>query len=160
MRSVLVHGAIIAAYYIVGAYATTDILRLLKGCDIPVNAAKCYCPRCGKEIALRDQIPIVSYMINGGKCRNCKASIPWTDLFFEIFIFGMMMILTVLLGFRREAFWGCLTLYEGTKLVFILLKGRREKDFERNMVQSFVNNIIIFGMIFLLFIAESASKTI
>lgn len=160
MRSVLVQGAIIVAYYIVGAYATTDILRLLKGCNIPVNAAKCYCPICGREIALIDQIPIVSYLVNGGKCRNCKTSIPWTDLFFEIFIFGMMVMLTVLLDFRSEAFWGCLAVYEGTKLVFILLKGRREKDFGKNMFQSLVNNTVIFGMIFLLFVAESASKTI
>lgn len=160
MRSVLVHGAIIAAYYIVGAYATTDILRLLRGCDIPVNAAKCYCPICGKEIALIDQIPIVSYMINGGKCRNCKASIPWTDLFFEIFIFVIMVLITVLLGFRREAFWGGLVLYEGTKLIFILLKGRREKDFWRNMFHSLANNLVIFGIIFLLFVAESSSRTL
>ncbi len=43
------------------------------------------CPKCDKPIALYDNIPILSWLILGGKCRNCKAPIsiryPTVELF-------------------------------------------------------------------------------
>ena len=33
------------------------------------------CPKCGKAIAGYDNIPILSWLLLGGKCRNCKESI-------------------------------------------------------------------------------------
>jgi leader peptidase (prepilin peptidase)/N-methyltransferase len=33
------------------------------------------CPKCGKAIAVYDNIPILSWILLGGKCRNCKAPI-------------------------------------------------------------------------------------
>src|SRR5487761_2094615 len=33
------------------------------------------CPRCGTEIASRDNIPIISWLILGGRCRSCGLSI-------------------------------------------------------------------------------------
>lgn len=33
------------------------------------------CPKCGKSIAAYDNIPVVSWLILGGKCRNCKEKI-------------------------------------------------------------------------------------
>jgi leader peptidase (prepilin peptidase) / N-methyltransferase len=35
------------------------------------------CPKCGKPIGALDNIPIFSWMILGGKCRNCKESISF-----------------------------------------------------------------------------------
>jgi leader peptidase (prepilin peptidase) / N-methyltransferase len=34
------------------------------------------CPQCKKPIASRDNIPILSYVLLGGRCRNCKKRIP------------------------------------------------------------------------------------
>lgn len=34
-----------------------------------------HCPLCGKMIAAYDNIPVLSYLILGGKCRYCKAGI-------------------------------------------------------------------------------------
>lgn len=33
------------------------------------------CPKCGKDIKFYDNIPILSWLILGGKCRNCKQAI-------------------------------------------------------------------------------------
>src|SRR5688572_19891946 len=33
------------------------------------------CPGCGKMIAWYDNIPVLSWLVLGGKCRNCKAAI-------------------------------------------------------------------------------------
>ncbi|HEY2354882.1 MAG TPA: prepilin peptidase [Gaiellaceae bacterium] len=35
------------------------------------------CMTCGHEIGARDNIPVISWLLLRGKCRNCKATIPW-----------------------------------------------------------------------------------
>ncbi len=35
------------------------------------------CPSCGMAIAFYDNIPVVSYIVLGAKCRNCKAGISF-----------------------------------------------------------------------------------
>lgn len=35
-----------------------------------------HCPECGAAIAPRDNVPVVSYLLLRGRCRNCKARIP------------------------------------------------------------------------------------
>ena len=36
------------------------------------------CPQCKKKIKVYDNIPIISYLTLGGKCRYCKAKIPFS----------------------------------------------------------------------------------
>lgn len=64
MQEYLLYFSLYFVFYIMGAYATTDILRLLKGSTVKVNAPDCYCPICHNKIALRDQLPIISYIKN------------------------------------------------------------------------------------------------
>lgn len=44
-----------------------------------------YCPHCGEPIKWYDNIPVVSYLVLRGKCRNCKGEIGifgfWCELF-------------------------------------------------------------------------------
>src|SRR5687767_3753947 len=35
------------------------------------------CPKCGKAISAVDNIPIFSWLVLGGKCRNCKERISF-----------------------------------------------------------------------------------
>jgi len=35
-----------------------------------------FCPKCGKKIRFYDNIPILSYLILRGRCRDCKTKIP------------------------------------------------------------------------------------
>ena len=35
------------------------------------------CMSCGHEIGWRDNVPVFSWLLLRGRCRNCKASIPW-----------------------------------------------------------------------------------
>ena len=50
----------------------------------PFWQGRSLCDHCGKEIAAKDNIPILSYLLLKGKCRNCKKKIPslyfWTEI--------------------------------------------------------------------------------
>jgi len=36
-----------------------------------------HCPRCGHDIRWFDNVPVVSWLVLRGKCRDCGAPIPW-----------------------------------------------------------------------------------
>lgn len=154
MKPLIIHIAIYLAFYIFGAYATTDILRLLKGTTVPVNASDCYCPVCRKKIALYDQLPVISYFINHGSCRNCKSPIPSTDLFLEVFLFLLMSAISSIFQFSWLSFALCILIYEGTKAVFLFHFGKRETAFSKNLLLSFGNNLLLFSFLAFLFALE------
>jgi leader peptidase (prepilin peptidase)/N-methyltransferase len=144
--------AVILSFYILGAYATTDILRLLKGCSVAVNEPNCYCPVCNNKIKLPNQLPIISYVYGHGKCRNCKSAIPVTDIFLEVFLFAVMSLITILLNFRLKAFVCDILVYESTKALFLIKYGKREEQFKKNLCVSILNNIGIFAIVLVLFL--------
>jgi leader peptidase (prepilin peptidase)/N-methyltransferase len=43
-----------------------------------------FCPNCKKTLTWMENIPIVSYLMQGGKCRGCKTRIPIRYLIVEI----------------------------------------------------------------------------
>ena len=57
-----------------GSFLNVCIHRLPAGQSIvqPPSA----CPQCGSAIRFYDNIPILSYLILGGRCRVCRAAIP------------------------------------------------------------------------------------
>ena len=36
-----------------------------------------HCPRCGAAIRPQDNVPLLSWMLLGGRCRSCRERIPW-----------------------------------------------------------------------------------
>ncbi|HEV2305145.1 MAG TPA: prepilin peptidase [Candidatus Acidoferrales bacterium] len=57
----------------VGSFLNVCISRLPAGKSVVRPSSRC--PKCGKEIKPYDNIPVLSYLFLGGKCRNCKARI-------------------------------------------------------------------------------------
>jgi leader peptidase (prepilin peptidase)/N-methyltransferase len=59
----------------VGSFLNVCIYRLPRDRSIvfPPSA----CPACGSRIAPRDNIPIVGYLLLGGRCRSCRVRISW-----------------------------------------------------------------------------------
>jgi leader peptidase (prepilin peptidase)/N-methyltransferase len=60
---------------VIGSFLNVCILRIPADKSIVLPASSC--PKCGKGIAPYDNIPVVSWLILRGKCRNCKAEIAW-----------------------------------------------------------------------------------
>ena len=58
---------------IIGSFLNVCISRLPAGKS--VVAPRSRCPECGADIKAHDNIPVLSYLLLGGKCRNCKTRI-------------------------------------------------------------------------------------
>lgn len=148
--------AIYMACYIISAFATTDILRLLKGASSPVLQADCFCPICNHKLFLTEQFPIISYLIRKGRCKYCQAKIPATNLYFEIFISLLLSLIAYLSHFSLTGYLLSILSYEAVKFTAIIHFGKRENDFYKNLLFSLLQNIIIFIILGLLFIINTA----
>src|SRR5580658_8731294 len=43
-----------------------------------------HCPNCGKPIRWFDNVPVLSWVLLWGKCRDCKLAIPWRYALVEL----------------------------------------------------------------------------
>ncbi len=65
-----------------GSFLNVCIYRLPLG--LSVVTPRSACPQCKHSIALYDNIPVLSWLILGGRCRNCKARISPRYLTIEL----------------------------------------------------------------------------
>ena len=65
-----------------GSFLNVCIHRLPRG--LSVVSPRSACPRCGKQIAAYDNIPVVSWLLLRGRCRNCGNAISSRYLLIEI----------------------------------------------------------------------------
>ena len=56
-----------------GSFANVCIHRLPIGESIVIKRS--YCPKCNEKIKWFNNIPLISFLILGGKCRSCKSGI-------------------------------------------------------------------------------------
>ncbi|MPZ74328.1 MAG: prepilin peptidase, partial [Nitriliruptorales bacterium] len=84
---------------LVGSFANVVIQRVPAGESIvsPPSA----CPNCGNRIAPRDNIPIASWLLLRGRCRNCKAPISPEYPIVEV----LMAVVFAAVGARVGADW-------------------------------------------------------
>ncbi|HVR99960.1 MAG TPA: prepilin peptidase [Thermoanaerobaculia bacterium] len=60
---------------IVGSYLNVVIYRLPRG--LSTVFPRSGCPSCGAPIRARDNLPVVSFLVLGGRCRACRTPISW-----------------------------------------------------------------------------------
>jgi len=67
---------------VIGSFLNVLIDRLPEGSSIVSPPS--HCPNCKKRIATYDLIPVFSYLLLRGRCRNCEERIPLRVLIVEI----------------------------------------------------------------------------
>lgn len=60
-----------------------------------------HCPKCGHRLAAWENIPLLSFLALGGKCRGCKAGISWQYPFVE----ALTGLLSALIVWRYGVTW-------------------------------------------------------
>jgi len=84
-----------------GSFLNVVIYRVPRGQSIVSPPS--HCPKCKKRIAPFDNIPVLSYFLLGGRCRNCRAKISPRYLLVEV-----VTALLFLAAYARFGFsWEC-----------------------------------------------------
>jgi leader peptidase (prepilin peptidase) / N-methyltransferase len=85
---------------LVGSFLNVVIARVPEGRS--VWAPRSACPRCGAPIGWYDNIPIASFIVLRGRCRGCRAGIPWRYPIVEAATGSAFALAYVLLGPTAE----------------------------------------------------------
>jgi leader peptidase (prepilin peptidase)/N-methyltransferase len=80
-----------------GSFANVCIYRLPKNKQIV--SGRSFCPKCKKKINWYDNLPLISFILLNGKCRNCNKVIPVRYLIVEL-ITGISFLL-IYLNFKN-----------------------------------------------------------
>ena len=80
-----------------GSFANVCIYRLPKNKQIVCGRS--FCPKCKKKINWYDNLPLISFFLLNGKCRNCNKVIPVRYLIVEL-ITGISFLL-IYLNFKN-----------------------------------------------------------
>jgi leader peptidase (prepilin peptidase)/N-methyltransferase len=97
-NQLLVFGAIVISVLglCIGSFINVVIYRLPRG-ELIVTG-RSHCTLCGKVIAWYDLVPLLSYLLLGGRCRNCRAAISWRYPLVECLTAGLFLALYLHFG--------------------------------------------------------------
>lgn len=85
----------------VGSFLNVVIYRLPREELSIARPARSFCPRCKRQIRWSENLPLLSWVFLGGRCRGCKGEIGWR--------YPLVEVATALLF----AFWGHLAWSRG-----------------------------------------------
>jgi prepilin signal peptidase PulO-like enzyme (type II secretory pathway) len=60
---------------IIGSFLNVLVLRYNTG--VSVTRGRSFCFSCGKKLSWLELVPILSFLLQKGKCRGCKSKISW-----------------------------------------------------------------------------------
>lgn len=79
----------------IGSFLNVCIYRIPNKVTVICSVSRC--GDCGERIKLGDMIPVLSYWLNGGKCKYCKSSYSMRYMWVEL-LTGVLFLLPVLYG--------------------------------------------------------------
>ena len=91
----------------VGSFLNVVIYRVPNGMSIAKPNS--HCPTCKYELRWYDNIPVISYLMLGGKCRSCKTHISFRYTAVEI-ANTLLWLLCALLFWRQSIPLACINM--------------------------------------------------
>jgi leader peptidase (prepilin peptidase)/N-methyltransferase len=76
----------------IGSFLNVVVYRLQN--ELSIIKPRSFCPKCKTQLTWRENIPLISYLIQRGKCVNCNVSIPLRYPLIE-FITGILFAVFV-----------------------------------------------------------------
>ncbi|MCL4405323.1 MAG: prepilin peptidase [Patescibacteria group bacterium] len=77
----------------IGSFINVVALRYREGKSIFADIyGRSHCPHCGKTLRWYELMPLVSFVIQGGRCRSCHERISWQYPIVEL-IAGLILVL-------------------------------------------------------------------
>ena len=76
----------------IGSFLNVVVYRLQN--DLSIITPRSFCPKCKKKLTIRENIPLISYLFQRGKCLNCNAYISFRYPFIEL-ITGVLFVVFV-----------------------------------------------------------------
>ncbi len=86
---------------LVGSYLNVVIYRIPLGLSTVLPRSRC--PACGAPIRALDNLPVLSFLLLGGRCRSCGAGISWRYPLIEACTSLVMVGCYVAFGLRPQA---------------------------------------------------------
>ncbi|SIN99090.1 prepilin peptidase [Halodesulfovibrio marinisediminis] len=99
---------------ILGSFYSVCASRYGTGKTI-IKPARSECPQCGHQLSVLENIPLVSFIIQKGRCKHCGVRIPFFYPLIEIF--SMAWAVLAALHASSPAEWGALMIIGGICLV-------------------------------------------
>lgn len=84
---------------LIGSFLNVVIYRVPRGESIVSPGS--HCPACGHALRAWELIPLLSYLIQIGQCRNCQARISWRYPAVEL-LTGTLFFITAMLSLSTE----------------------------------------------------------
>ncbi len=85
---------------VIGSFLNVVIWRLHTGES--ALKGRSYCPKCKHRLDFFDLFPVMSFVIQGGKCRYCRESISWQYPFVELATAALFVMAYVISDFSAE----------------------------------------------------------
>jgi len=128
---------------LIGSFLNVCIYRWPR--DLSVVRPRSYCPACEAPISARDNVPLVSYLLLGGRCRNCRARISPRYPVVELATGALFFYFVATLGANAMAVKMCCLGAILVALIFSDLESRILPD-------EFTIGGLLLGLVFAMFV--------
>lgn len=109
---------------LIGSFLNVCIYRIPK--KETIVAGRSHCMSCMKEIKWYDLVPVISYLILGGKCRYCKEKLSLQYPCIELMNGLAYFVLYRVFEFQILFFISCVVF--SVAIVFIMIQLNKRKD--------------------------------
>lgn len=101
----------------IGSFLNVVIYRLPN--DLSIVIPSSFCPKCKYKIRFYDNIPLLSWLILGGKCRNCKTKISPRYFAIEL-LTGLVFVSLYYLYFLKDIRAGIDAFEQGGWFIYLV----------------------------------------